>query len=211
MLAMAGLPMAFAAALYGLQTQVTLLPKESVLILPAAGLAGNAATQVSRLLGGRPVVGVEYASGVDRVAAHYKLPLEQVIPISSIEQSRSMSSGMMQYDVVFSSGWVNQTTAPGAWRYLAPIGRFIDCGRKNVLTRTILDTIPIHRGASYLAFDILDLKEHRPKILEDLMKTIAQLYNNRQILPLSPRTGKSTRCVQTGTYSCGYGPSGKAF
>jgi NADPH:quinone reductase-like Zn-dependent oxidoreductase len=94
----------------------------------------------------------------------------------------------MEFDVVFSSGWVNPTTAREAWRHLAPFGRFIDCGRKNVLSRTILDTIPIHRGASYLAFDMLDLHQHRPRVLAQLMKTITKLYQNKKIIPLEPQT-----------------------
>jgi NADPH:quinone reductase-like Zn-dependent oxidoreductase len=188
MLAMAGLPMAFGAALYGLQTLAALQQGESVLILPGAGLAGNAAVQVARLFGGKPILGVDNESDVDSVAAQYGLPRQQVTPMSSVEQSRSRSSGNMEFDVVFSSGWVNQTTAREAWRHLAPFGRFIDCGRKDVLSRTILDTIPIHRGASYLAFDMLDLNQHRPQVLAQLMKTIAQLYQNKEIVPLEPQT-----------------------
>ncbi|KAL4968488.1 type I polyketide synthase [Aspergillus stella-maris] len=190
MLAVAGLPMAFGAALYGLQTQAALQSGESVLILPGAGLAGNAAIQVTQLLGGRPIVGLEDEArlDIDTVAAHYGLPREQVLPISSIEKSRCTSSTLMGFDIIFSSGWVHPTIAREAWRHLAPFGRFIDCGRKNVLSRTILDTIPIHRGASYMAFDMLDLCQHRPQTLMRLMKRIVQLYQSKQISPLQPQT-----------------------
>jgi acyl transferase domain-containing protein/NADPH:quinone reductase-like Zn-dependent oxidoreductase len=206
MLAMAGLPMAFGAALHGLQTLAALQPGESVLILPGAGLAGNAAVQVSHIFGGIPVIGVENESDVDSLAAQYGLPRNQVALMSSVEHSRGKFSGGMEFDVVFSSGWVNPTTAREAWRHLAPFGRFIDCGRKNVLSRTILDTIPIHRGASYLAFDMLDLHQHRPRVLAQLMKTITKLYQNKKIIPLEPQTRTNISDINTAvsSFSDGY-------
>lgn len=207
MLDMAGLPMAFGAALYGLQAQAALQPGEKVLILPGAGLAGNAAVQVTRLLGGKPVLAVETISDLDSVATKYRLPREQVMLMSSVKESWERWSGNMEFDVVFSSGWVNQTTAREAWRHMAPFGRFVDCGRKNVLSRTTLDTIPINRGASYLAFDMLDLHQHRPQVLARLIKTVVQLYQSKEIAPLEPVTQTDIASINTtiSNFSDGFG------
>lgn len=52
-------------------------------------------------------------------------------------------------DVVFSSGYVSPTVAHECWRDIAPFGRFIDVGRKNVHKRSALEVLPTNRGASY--------------------------------------------------------------
>lgn len=49
------------------------------------------------------------------------------------------------------------TVARECWIYLAPFGRFLDFGRRNVLKRSVLDTLSLHQGANYLSFDRLDV------------------------------------------------------
>lgn len=181
MMALCGMPMAFGAALFGLEDRAALQAGESVLVLPGAGLAGNAAVQVTQALGGTPFVGVIDEAEITHVAGLYGLPREQVICVNSL------SGAHVEFDVVFSSGWVNPTLAHETWRHLAPLGRFVDSGRKNVLRRTVLDTIPVSRGASYLSFDMVDLHEHRPQVLARLMKRIAELFTKGKILPLQPQ------------------------
>ncbi|KAK0644424.1 lovastatin nonaketide synthase [Cercophora newfieldiana] len=191
MLAVAGMPMAFGAALFGLRTQAALRPGETVLVLPGAGLAGHAAVQVARVYGGKPYVAVNNESETLKVAELYGLPREQVIPFSQLEQSRSRDSALFQFDIVFSSGWVDPAVARETWRHLTPLGRFVDCGRKNVLSRTILDTMPVNRGASYLSFDMLELHEHRPQVLAALVEDIVNLHQLGLISPLKPQISRN--------------------
>ncbi|KAI8630512.1 lovastatin nonaketide synthase [Xylariaceae sp. FL1651] len=186
--ALADMPMAFGAALYGLQTSAAVRRGESVLILPGAGFAGHAAVQVASLLEANVFIGVNDASEVEAVAKRYNLPTDRVLPVQELEQSRSASSALFEFDVIFSSGWVDATVAREMWRHLAPLGRFIDCGRKNVLSRTVIDTIPVHRGASYLSFDMLELYAHRPHLLADLWEATTKLYLAGSLSPLNAET-----------------------
>ncbi|KAK7953549.1 polyketide synthase [Apiospora saccharicola] len=186
MVALSALPMAFGAAIFGLHTSAALESGGTVLILPGAGLAGNAAIQVTKALGGKPFVAVRDASEIGSVATLYDLPQDRIVPIMELETRRSTSSSYHEFDVIFSSGWVDPGLAHETWRYLAPLGRFVDCGRKNVLSRTILDTIPTNRGASYVAFDMLDIHEHRPELLGKLMQSVADLYQAGRITSLQP-------------------------
>lgn len=188
---MAGMPFAFGAAVFGLQTSAALQSGESVLILPGAGLAGNAAIQVTKELGGTRFIAVNTAAEVEAVADLHGLPQEQVVLLPTLQQIRSASGSFFQFDVIFSSGWVSPSISREIWRHIAPFGRFLDCGRKNVLARTVLDTIPLNRGASYLAFDMLDLYSQRPRVLSDLMDTVHGMYRNGQISPLQPLMKKN--------------------
>ena len=193
---MASLPMAYGAALYGLKTLANLQAGETALILHGTGLAGAAAIKLAQALGGYPYVMVDAKTHVDAVMSQFGLDRGQVLLESELVQL-VQANGQLKVDVMFSSGWVNASTARAAWRNIAPFGRFVDCGRKNVLSRSVLDTIPIHRGANYLAFDMLDLYACKPDILSGLLASTVSLYRQNVISALRPFSVKNLTELNT--------------
>lgn len=187
---MTSLPMGYGAALHGLKTLANLHSGETVLILYGSGLAGAAAIKVAQALGGYPYVAVNTEAQVNSVMSQFKLDKKQVLVASELSQLRK-TNGQYEVDVIFSSGWVDASVAREAWRYIAPFGRFIDCGRKNVLSRSVLDTIPIHRGANYLAFGMLDLYAWKPETLSGLLALTVSLYRQGAISALRPLSVKN--------------------
>ena len=179
------LPMAYGAALHGLKTLASLQPEETVLILQGAGLAGSAAIKATQAIGAVPYVAVQHEADVDSVMSRFGLPKKQVLLPLELSQMRK-GNGRKEADVIFSSGWVDASVAREAWRFIAPFGRFIDCGRKNVLKRSVLDTIPLHRGANYLSFDMLDLYAWKPDTLSQLLALTLSLYRQQSISALEP-------------------------
>ena len=182
---MASLPMGYGAALHGLKTLANLQAGETALILHGSGLAGAAAIKLAQALGGHPYVMVDAETHVNAVMSQFGLNRNQVLLESELVQL-VQANGQLKVDVIFSSGWVNASIAREAWRNIAPFGRFVDCGRKNVLSRSVLDTIPIHRGANYLAFDMLDLYTCKPDILSGLLASTVSLYRQNIISALRP-------------------------
>ena len=182
---MTSLPMAYGAALQGLKTLANLQPGETVLILYGSGLAGAGAIKATQAMGGYPYVAVNTKEQVHAVISQFRLDKKQVLVTSELSRLRK-ANGQFEVDVIFSSGWVNPSVAREAWRYIAPFGRFIDCGRKNVLSRSVLDTIPINRGASYMAFSMLDLYAWKPEILSQLLDLTISLYRRQVISALRP-------------------------
>lgn len=193
----AGLPMAFGAASYALDTLANISYNESLLILPGSGLTGNAAVQIAKSKGARPYIGVQSAGDLNAIAQFHKLPREQIVQISMLEELRSTSSGVFTFDVIFSSATVEPTIVSEVWRYIAPFGRFVDCGRRDSQSRSWIDSLPNKRGANYFAFDMMDIFAHRPQYLQTLMKKIGALYTNREIVPLRPQTTTDIGDVNT--------------
>ncbi len=68
-------------------------------------------------------------------------------------------------DVVFSCGLSDDNTARECWRSISPFGRLINFGRMDLLSRRVLDTVPLNRGASFFSFDVLDLFNEKPALL----------------------------------------------
>ncbi|CZS93691.1 hypothetical protein WAI453_001171 [Rhynchosporium graminicola] len=183
------LPMGMGAALHGLKTLAGLQAGENVLILQGTGLAGAAAIQVTKALGGTPFVVVDTEAQVTSIASQFSLATENVLLATDMLQLKK-KHGRFDIDVIFSAGWVNAGLARESWRHIAPFGRFVDCGRKNVLSRSALDTIPIARGANYMAFDMLDLYAWKPEILSRLLALTVALYRQNTIIPPQPLVTK---------------------
>ena len=182
------LPMAYGAALYGLKNLANLQAQETVLILSGAGSAGVAAIKVAQLMDAIPYVAVHTETESERLKKDFGLKDSQVLLPSelSVPSQLNAASGRSGADVVFSSGFTDATIARECWRYIAPFGRFVDSGRKNVLKRSVVETVPLHRGANYLSFDMLDVYEWKPKILGDLFRLTTSLYRQQSISPFGP-------------------------
>lgn len=187
MLNLVALPMAYSTALYGLKDLAKLEEKETVLILSGTGVPGLAAIKISELMGAIPFVVVCNKAEAAMIMVDYGLDERQILVTSDLPIISQLkeSNGGRSPDVVFSSGSVDANVSRECWRYIAPFGRFVDSGRKNVLKRTHLDTCPLHRGAIYLSFDILDVYRWKPQVMGNLLRRTAALY--RQKLITSPR------------------------
>ncbi|KAI1734298.1 KR domain-containing protein [Xylaria scruposa] len=174
--------MAYATALHSLETLAAVKENEIVLILSNTGFAGIAAIKTAQLKGAIPIVLVETGSEVEFLRQDLGLNADHVIlasngPVS--EQLNDLTNGH-GVDVVFSAGSVDTSVAREAWRHIAPFGRFVDSGRKNNLSRNVLDGLPIQRGASYMPFDILDICESRPEQFSKLLPIITD-YSRRKL------------------------------
>ena len=180
--------MAYGAAIYGLQNLADLQPQETVLILQGTGLAGIAALKVAQMLNAKPYVAISTDAEAKRLETEFGLPQTQILRPSKypITAQLDAATGRCGADVVFSSGFVDATVARECWRGIAPFGRFVNSERKNALQRSVLDTIPLHRGANYLSFDLVDLYTWKPQTLIAILKLTTSLYRQRLISPIEP-------------------------
>ncbi|KAF7524694.1 hypothetical protein G7054_g11326 [Neopestalotiopsis clavispora] len=166
--------MAYAAALHGLDTLASVKEGDYVLVLNKTGAAGTAAIKIAQLKGAVPFVVAQTEDEAGFLQSQFELEAKQIIKPSDGVVSEYLQKATNGHgaDVVFSASSVDADAAHEAWRCIARFGRFLDGGRKDNLTRSVLDGIPVQRGASYLPFDILDLYEARPEILSRILPTI---------------------------------------
>ncbi|KAK2024712.1 fatty acid synthase [Colletotrichum zoysiae] len=177
----------YVSALYGLKRLADVQKGESVLILQDAGFGGAAAIDLSTALGAIPYVVAADVAQATRIVEIYGLTRQQVL--SSPEEVHSfLRSGV---DVVYGSGWSPHWLSREAWRSIAPSGRFVDSGRKKVLNRHSLDTVPFHRGASYHSYDIVDMLKCKPATVSELLVDALRLHREGRIaLRVPPQTVK---------------------
>ena len=182
---LATLPLAYCTALHGLGS---LEENNTVLILHGTGASGLAALSVCQWRKAKPFIVVECQAEAEKLKNEYGLTEKQVI-FSSVKSIPARLSELTKghgADVVFSSGSSDSNIARECWRGIAPFGRFVDFGRKNVLKRSVLDSLPLHRGASYHSFDLLDLYLSKPQALAKLLRLSYALYSQKLIPAIKP-------------------------
>ncbi|KAK4452526.1 putative polyketide synthase [Podospora aff. communis PSN243] len=179
----ASLLMPYATALHGLQTLGRLQRGESVLILHGTGTSGAAAVKLAQAKGAVPYVVAFTEDELDFLYFDLRMPAEHILllpegDVSSLSERILALTAGCGVDVVFSAGSnVDPAAAREAWRScIARFGRFVDSGRKDVLSRNVLDTLPAQRNASYLPFDLLDIITTQPDTLASLIEEVLRLY-----------------------------------
>ncbi|ROV93464.1 hypothetical protein VPNG_09630 [Cytospora leucostoma] len=180
-----GMLMSYMAALHGLETLAAVKSGDNVLILHGTGSVGTAAIRVAQMSGAVPFVVVNSDAEVEFLTSNIGLAKTNTIRLSdstSIAQRLVNMTNGKGADIVFSAGYVDKGDAREAWRHIARFGRFVDAGRKHVLSRNALDTVPVARGASYLSFDLLELHESRPEALAAMMPRIVQMARQGSIV-----------------------------
>lgn len=180
MAAVVSLLVAYAVAGYAFDALARLQPHETVLILSGTGASGVAAAHVATAKGGVPYVVAASDEEADYLVKQVHLPERQILHShkGSVALQLSLATNGHGADVVFSGGSaVSASNAGEAWRSIARFGRFIDAGRKDVLSRAVIDAAPaLQRSASYLAFDIVDLLQARPHAVAAFLPLILDLF-----------------------------------
>ncbi|KAH7032589.1 uncharacterized protein B0I36DRAFT_373300 [Microdochium trichocladiopsis] len=184
----------FANAIYGLEELGRIRPGDVVLILDNTGPSSAAAVRVALQHGARPIV-LQSLDTEDIPADIAVRDPRCIIKYHASEQLESVFQRLTELtsghgaDIVFSgSSSVNTGMAAEAWRQIAPSGRFIDPGTKDISTHAGLDTAPFSRGAIYAAFDLIELYHARKEIIASLLPRVI-VSANRSMSEISHNKG----------------------
>ena len=151
---MAGVPIIFCTAHYGLNHLARMERGERVLIQGATGGVGLAAIQVARNIGADIYVTAGTQAKVDFLHEQLGFDKERILS-SRNEDDLLRIPGITNgrgFDVILSTS--TGSMMHESWRYLAPRGRFIDVGRVDVQNGATLPMEVFRRNAVYASFDL---------------------------------------------------------
>ncbi|EAS31990.3 iterative type I polyketide synthase [Coccidioides immitis RS] len=194
----AGLPVIYATVIYGLENVGRLAEGEKVLIHSAAGGVGQAAIQYAQ------AVGAEIFATVSTVEKKELIMKEYGIAEDHIFSSRDFSfvkgvkrlTGNTGVDVVLNS--LSREALRRSWECVAPFGRFIEIGKKDLVAGGKLDMSPFVNNIMFAGVDLLALAEHRPKVVQQVLKRTMQLWTERKITGARPNTALSYAQLEEG-------------
>jgi phthiocerol/phenolphthiocerol synthesis type-I polyketide synthase C len=180
----ATVPVAFLTAYYALHHVGRLQRDERVLIHSAAGGVGLAAIQVARWLGAEVFA---TAGSPDKRAFLRDLGVAHVMDSRSLEFVREVKerTGNEGVDVVLNS--LTGAALEGSLEVLAPYGRFLEIGKKDVYEHHRLDLWPFHANLSYSMIDLARMLPERPALCSRLLNDVGQSFETGTFTALPRR------------------------
>jgi acyl transferase domain-containing protein/acyl carrier protein len=177
----AGIPIVFATAHYALNHLAHLSAGERVLIHAASGGVGLAAIQLAQLAGAE----IWATAGSPR-----KREFLQQLGVKHVMDSRSLDfaeqvlqgTGGAGVDVVLNS--LSGDAIARNLEVLAPYGRFLEIGKRDIYQNAPLGLWPFQKNLSYFAIDLRRIFGERPLLCHRLLSEVAQLFADGQLQPL---------------------------
>jgi emericellamide synthase (highly reducing iterative type I polyketide synthase) len=179
----------YATALYALRDMAHLNKGESVLIHSGAGALGQAAIALAQYMNAGDIfVTVSSAEKKDLIMQRFRIPEENIYSSRSL----SFGSGIRRQtdgkgvDVIINS--LSGDAARESQTCLAQFGRFIEVGKKDLLSNARMETRYLEKNSVFAAVDLTMVALHRPLEMQALLKTVIDLVHTRAVQTLGPIT-----------------------
>jgi polyketide synthase 12 len=190
----ATLPAAFLTAFHALTTMAGLTEGERVLIHAAAGGVGQAAVQVAHHLGAQVIGTASRGKWAALAASGVATTLSSRTPGFA-----EALADHARVDVVLNS--LNRDLARAGLDVLAEGGRFVELGRRDVLTgaeiRALRPDVRQH------AFDLGEISERAPDVIAGLFSELLPLFESGVLAPLPYRAFPMTEAANAFRWMAG--------
>lgn len=188
----AAIPLVYSTAHYALYTLAGLTEGETVLVSGGVGGVGLAALELARLRGAHVIA----LAGTEAKRAYLRERGAQHVFDSRspafADEVREVTGGR-GVDVVLNS--LTAAAATAALDLLAPDGRFVDLGKRDLYGDATMRLRPFLRTLSYFAVDLAQLIQRRPAMARDTLNAVAGLITTGAVSP-PPHRGLPAADVQ---------------
>jgi acyl transferase domain-containing protein/NADPH:quinone reductase-like Zn-dependent oxidoreductase len=201
-------PLAYATALYSLRNAANLQEGESILIHCGAGAVGQAAIALAQYFkAGRIFVTVGNEEKRAFIRERFGITDDDIFSSRDLEFSNQIprrTSGQ-GVDVVLNS--LSGEALQKSCSLLAPFGRFVEIGKKDLISDARLEMGCLEKNVSFMTVDLTLIERLRPAVLQKLFRSVFDLVSRDGIKVLSPikvnsvsDLGASVRLMQTGKH-----------
>lgn len=182
----ASIPLIYCTAHYCLAHVARLKPGETVLIHAAAGGVGQAAIMLAQVSKAKVFATVGSREKKRFLMEKHGIPEDQIFYSrnASFAQGVTEATNGKGVDVVINSLAGEQLRA--TWKCMAPFGRFVEIGKRDITTNMYLEMAPFERTVTFTAVDLGDLIHLRPEILQEVFMEVMDLMRNGSVNPVSP-------------------------
>lgn len=187
--AAAAIPVSYATALYALRDVARIQPGESILIHSAAGGFGQAALALAKYFNaGKIFVTVGNAEKKSLMMENFGIPEEHIFSSRGL----SFASGIRRHtqgkgvDIVLNS--LRGEAARESQSCLNRFGRFIELGKKDLLTNARMEMQYLLKNSTFAVVDLITVAQYKPWIIQDLIKTAVELISKQKVQLMQPIT-----------------------
>lgn len=189
----ATIPIAFLTAWYSLRTLGQLEAGETVLIHAAAGGVGQAAVQIARSIGARvfATAGTEEKRQLLRQQGCELVLDSRTLTFADEIRRHTNGRGV---DVVLNS--LAGEALHQSVGCLAPYGRFLEIGKRDLFGNSKLGLWPLRQSASFHAIDLGAILQDKPALAKRLLGELRNALESGQLRPLSHHNWPASQVAQ---------------
>lgn len=183
----ATLPVVFTTAFYALVHVANIQRGETILIHSAAGGTGQAAIQVAQMRDAEIFVTVGSQEKKTLLMEIYHIAEDHIFDsrnTSFVKGIRGLTGDKGGVDVILNS--LSGDFLVESWQCIAPFGRFLELGKKDILSNSRLPMLPFSKNASFHAIDLNEARKYQPNLLQRLREDINVLLSEGRISPPQP-------------------------
>ena len=182
----ASIPIVYATIYYTLVHLARLERNESVLIHLAAGGVGQAAIMLAKHLGAEILVTVGNQEKKALVMQRYGIPESHIFSsrqATFVEGIRRLTGGT-GVDVVLNS--IAGESLDESFKCIAELGRFIELGKRDILTNSRLDMEMFNRSVTFASVDLTVVFHKIPQLGKRMVREVLKLLQEGAISPVHP-------------------------
>lgn len=189
----ASLPVAYLTAWYALRHLGRLAPGETVLIHAASGGVGLAAVALARQVGARVLA---TAGSPEKRRFLRERGVEEVYDSRSLEFVEGVreATGGRGVDMVLNS--LTGQAIPAGLSLLAPGGRFLELGKRDIYADARLGLRPFRNNLSYFAIDLEQVIGLRPDLVAACLEEVTRGLAQGSLAPLPWRSLPLTEAAE---------------
>ena len=184
----ASIPVIFATAHYSLSHVGRLCSGESILIHAAAGGVGQAAIMLAHRVKAEVFVTVSSIEKKELLMKTYGIAEDHIFSsrdtfFYKIIMTMTNQRGV---DVVLNS--TSGDVLHHSWQCLAPLGRFIELGKRDIVQNTNLEMRKFAESTTFTAFDLGVLSEKQPRVFQRILQEVVDMHTQKALQPVTPTT-----------------------
>ena len=182
----ASIPLIYCTAHYCLAHVARLKPGDTILIHAAAGGVGQSAIMLAQAFNANILATVGSQEKKTFLIQTYGIPEDHIF----YSRDTSFVQGVLEatnnrgVDVVLNSLAGEQLRA--TWKCMAPFGRFIEIGKRDITTNMYLEMAPFERTVTFAGVDLGDLIQLRPETLQKVFVEVMDLFAAGSVKPVNP-------------------------
>lgn len=180
---------------------------ETVLVHAAAGGVGQACIVLAQNRGVEVFATVGSQEKRDFLRATYGIPDDHIFSsrdASFVADVLAATDGRGVDSVINS---LAGRLLDESWNLLAPYGRFVEIGKKDIHSNKALGMAPFRKALSFVHVDIINLVDHKPKAAQRILQELVHMLGSRAITNIAPVTtfsladiGRAFRVMQAGKH-----------
>jgi NADPH:quinone reductase-like Zn-dependent oxidoreductase/SAM-dependent methyltransferase len=172
-------PAVYLTVIYGINHLGRLRKGESILIHAVAGAVGQCAIQLAKHIGADVFVTVSSNEKKKLIKDIFGISDDRIFYSRNVSFGRQIRQATMGrgVDVVLNS--LSGEGLAESWRTLAPLGRFVEIGKRDIHTFQSLPMHPFSKNVSYHSVDLETLDRHNPSFMGQMVKEMEELLAAR--------------------------------